>query len=190
VPPTVGVALIVVVAFTAVVVANRRVIFRTDNVQAVTDSGLRGRGCAAFPNGIKWKTVLDQTATQKYITCNADEGDSGTFADRMLMEGDPLALVEGMTIAGIAVMSIDCPCASINPRTLSVVACGAALNAARLSRFSSESSTPSAQYSAPTSDSARSKTAEVTSPKSDRALSALAISSRALVDSASRFLSL
>jgi formate dehydrogenase iron-sulfur subunit len=72
-------------------------------VQAILDSGLRGRGGAAFPTGIKWKTVLDQPAGQKYITCNADEGDSGTFSDRMLMEGDPLALVEGMTIAGIAV---------------------------------------------------------------------------------------
>jgi formate dehydrogenase iron-sulfur subunit len=72
-------------------------------VQAVTDSGLRGRGGAAFPTGIKWKTVLDQPAQQKYIACNADEGDSGTFADRMLMEGDPLTLIEGMTIAGIAV---------------------------------------------------------------------------------------
>jgi formate dehydrogenase iron-sulfur subunit len=72
-------------------------------VQAVTDSGLRGRGGAAFPTGIKWKTVLDQPPTQKYVTCNADEGDSGTFADRMLMEGDPLTLIEGMTIAGIAV---------------------------------------------------------------------------------------
>src|ERR1700735_66700 len=72
-------------------------------VQAVLDSGLRGRGGAAFPTGIKWKTVLDQPAAQKYITCNADEGDSGTFSDRMLMEGDPLALIEGMTIAGIAV---------------------------------------------------------------------------------------
>ncbi len=72
-------------------------------VQAVTDSGLRGRGGAAFPTGIKWKTVLDQPPTQKYITCNADEGDSGTFADRMLMEGDPFMLIEGMTIAGVAV---------------------------------------------------------------------------------------
>jgi formate dehydrogenase iron-sulfur subunit len=72
-------------------------------VQAVTDSGLRGRGGAAFPTGIKWKTVLDAPAPQKYVTCNADEGDSGTFADRMLMEGDPFALIEGMTIAGIAV---------------------------------------------------------------------------------------
>ncbi len=72
-------------------------------VKAVLDSGLRGRGGAAFPTGIKWKTVLDAQADQKYVTCNADEGDSGTFADRMLMEGDPLTLVEGMTIAGIAV---------------------------------------------------------------------------------------
>ncbi len=72
-------------------------------VKAVTDSGLRGRGGAAFPTGIKWKTVLDAPAPQKYVTCNADEGDSGTFADRMLMEGDPFALIEGMTIAGIAV---------------------------------------------------------------------------------------
>jgi formate dehydrogenase iron-sulfur subunit len=72
-------------------------------VQTVTDSGLRGRGGAAFPTGIKWKTVLDAPAAQKYVTCNADEGDSGTFADRMLMEGDPFALIEGMTIAGVAV---------------------------------------------------------------------------------------
>ena len=72
-------------------------------VQEVTDSGLRGRGGAAFPTGIKWKTVLDQQSDQKYVVCNADEGDSGTFSDRMLMEGDPLCLVEGMTIAGVAV---------------------------------------------------------------------------------------
>jgi formate dehydrogenase iron-sulfur subunit len=74
-----------------------------DIVKSVTDSGLRGRGGAAFPTGIKWKTVLDQSARQKYVTCNADEGDSGTFADRMLMEGDPFSLIEGMTIAGVAV---------------------------------------------------------------------------------------
>ena len=72
-------------------------------VQAITTSGLRGRGGAAFPTGIKWKTVLEQNAAQKYVTCNADEGDSGTFSDRMLMEGDPFALIEGMTIAGLAV---------------------------------------------------------------------------------------
>jgi formate dehydrogenase iron-sulfur subunit len=72
-------------------------------VRTVADSGLRGRGGAAFPTGIKWQTVLDQPVAQKYIACNADEGDSGTFADRMLMEGDPFALIEGMTIAGLAV---------------------------------------------------------------------------------------
>jgi formate dehydrogenase iron-sulfur subunit len=72
-------------------------------VQAVTDSGLRGRGGAAFPTGIKWRTVHDTSGPQKYIVCNADEGDSGTFSDRMLMEGDPLCLIEGMTIAGLAV---------------------------------------------------------------------------------------
>ncbi|MEJ0006680.1 MAG: NADH-ubiquinone oxidoreductase-F iron-sulfur binding region domain-containing protein [Steroidobacteraceae bacterium] len=72
-------------------------------VAAVTASGLRGRGGAAFPAGIKWKTVLGASADQKYIVCNADEGDSGTFSDRMVMEGDPLVLIEGMTIAGIAV---------------------------------------------------------------------------------------
>jgi formate dehydrogenase iron-sulfur subunit len=72
-------------------------------VKQVIDSGLRGRGGAAFPTGIKWQTVLDQSATQKYIACNADEGDSGTFADRMLMEGDPFTLIEGMVIAGLAV---------------------------------------------------------------------------------------
>ncbi|WPH18472.1 formate dehydrogenase beta subunit [Variovorax paradoxus] len=71
-------------------------------VQQVLDSGLRGRGGAAFPAGIKWKTVLAAEAPQKYIVCNADEGDSGTFSDRMTMEGDPLMLVEGMAIAGVA----------------------------------------------------------------------------------------
>lgn len=72
-------------------------------VEEVTHSGLRGRGGAAFPTGIKWKTVLNAAAEQKYIVCNADEGDSGTFADRMLMEGDPYSLIEGMIIAGLAV---------------------------------------------------------------------------------------
>ncbi len=66
-------------------------------------SGLRGRGGAGFPAGIKWKTVEGAAADQKYIVCNADEGDSGTFADRMIMEGDPFLLIEGMAIAGIAV---------------------------------------------------------------------------------------
>jgi formate dehydrogenase iron-sulfur subunit len=74
-----------------------------DIVAEVTASGLRGRGGAAFPAGIKWKTVLGAKGPQKYIVCNADEGDSGTFSDRMLMEGDPFVLIEGMTIAGIAV---------------------------------------------------------------------------------------
>jgi formate dehydrogenase iron-sulfur subunit len=72
-------------------------------VEEVTKSGLRGRGGAGFPTGIKWKTVHDTLGPQKYIVCNADEGDSGTFADRMIMEGDPFVLIEGMTIAGIAV---------------------------------------------------------------------------------------
>jgi formate dehydrogenase iron-sulfur subunit len=74
-----------------------------DVVKEVTESGLRGRGGAAFPTGIKWNTVLGATADRKYIVCNADEGDSGTFSDRMIMEGDPYCLIEGMTIAGIAV---------------------------------------------------------------------------------------
>ena len=72
-------------------------------VAAVTESGLRGRGGAAFPAGIKWQTVLNAAGLQKYIVANADEGDSGTFADRMLMEGDPYCLIEGMVIAGLAV---------------------------------------------------------------------------------------
>jgi len=74
-------------------------------VKMVTDSGLRGRGGAAFPTGIKWNTVLGagEKGCQKYIVCNADEGDSGTYSDRMIMEDDPFVLIEGMTIAGIAV---------------------------------------------------------------------------------------
>jgi formate dehydrogenase iron-sulfur subunit len=71
-------------------------------VQQVLDSGLRGRGGAAFPAGIKWKTVAAAQAEQKYVVCNADEGDSGTYSDRMTMEGDPYMLIEGMTIAGIS----------------------------------------------------------------------------------------
>ena len=71
-------------------------------VAAVTASGLRGRGGAGFPAGIKWKTALEQPGDEKYICCDADEGDSGTFADRMLMEGDPFSLIEGMAIAGRA----------------------------------------------------------------------------------------
>jgi formate dehydrogenase iron-sulfur subunit len=70
--------------------------------QQVLESGLRGRGGAGFPTGIKWKTVLEAKGARKFIVCNADEGDSGTFADRMLMEGDPFCLLEGMAIAGLA----------------------------------------------------------------------------------------
>lgn len=72
-------------------------------VNIVTESGLRGRGGAAFPTGIKWQTVLNTAAEQKYIVCNADEGDSGTYADRMIMESDPFSVIEGMTIAGLGV---------------------------------------------------------------------------------------
>ncbi|WFL77325.1 NADH-ubiquinone oxidoreductase-F iron-sulfur binding region domain-containing protein [Altererythrobacter arenosus] len=72
-------------------------------LEEVTQSGLRGRGGAGFPAGIKWQTVAKAAGPEKYIVCNADEGDSGTFADRMLMEGDPFALIEGMAIAGLAV---------------------------------------------------------------------------------------
>jgi formate dehydrogenase iron-sulfur subunit len=72
-------------------------------VQEVTAANLRGRGGAAFPAGIKWRTTLDQRAKEKYVVCNADEGDSGTFSDRMIMEGDPFVLIEGMTIAAVAV---------------------------------------------------------------------------------------
>ncbi len=72
-------------------------------IEALIASGLRGRGGAGFPAGIKWRTVAQAHADQKYIVCNADEGDSGTFADRMAMEGDPFQLIEGMAIAGFAV---------------------------------------------------------------------------------------
>ena len=72
-------------------------------IEQVTQSGLRGRGGAGFPTGIKWKTAAEAKGERKFIVCNADEGDSGTFADRMLMEGDPFVLIEGMAIAGIAV---------------------------------------------------------------------------------------
>lgn len=74
----------------------------TEIVQQVLDAGLRGRGGAAFPAGIKWKTVAGLKASQKYVVCNADEGDSGTYFDRMTMEGDPFMLIEGMTIAAVA----------------------------------------------------------------------------------------
>jgi len=76
---------------------------QSDITKLVTESGLRGRGGAGFPAGIKWNTVREAVADQKYVCANADEGDSGTFADRMLMEGDPFLLIEGMTIAAVAV---------------------------------------------------------------------------------------
>lgn len=78
----------------------------TDIVEEVTASGLRGRGGAGFPTGIKWQTVQQAEAARKYIVCNADEGDSGTFADRMLIEGDPFTLIEGMVIAGLGVGAV------------------------------------------------------------------------------------
>ncbi|WP_375783944.1 formate dehydrogenase beta subunit [Bradyrhizobium sp. Pha-3] len=82
----------------------RALTLTSDQILAdVTTSGLRGRGGAGFPTGIKWKTVAQAKADRKYIVCNADEGDSGTFADRMIMEGDPFVVIEGMTIAGITV---------------------------------------------------------------------------------------
>jgi formate dehydrogenase iron-sulfur subunit len=72
-------------------------------VETIVASGLRGRGGAGFPTGIKWKTTAEAKGDRKYIVCNADEGDSGTYADRMLLEGDPFGLIEGMAIAGLAV---------------------------------------------------------------------------------------
>ncbi|MEQ1692469.1 MAG: NADH-ubiquinone oxidoreductase-F iron-sulfur binding region domain-containing protein [Gemmatimonas sp.] len=83
--------------------ARARALSTDDLLQEIVTSGLRGRGGAGFPTGIKWRTVRQAEATQKYIVCNADEGDSGTFADRMLIEGDPFLLLEGMLIAGLAV---------------------------------------------------------------------------------------
>ena len=83
--------------------AKAREIGAEATIAAVLASGLRGRGGAGFPAGIKWKTVASAVAEQKYIVCNADEGDSATFADRMVMEGDPFMLIEGMAIAGLAV---------------------------------------------------------------------------------------
>ena len=84
-------------------IARAREIGPAATIELVTQSGLRGRGGAGFPTGIKWKTAADASGNRKFIVCNADEGDSGTFADRMLMEGDPFALIEGMAIAGFAV---------------------------------------------------------------------------------------
>ena len=78
---------------------------QSDILETIAQSGLRGRGGAGFPTGIKWKAAADAPGAERFIVCNADEGDSGTFADRMLMEGDPFLLIEGMIIAGIAIGS-------------------------------------------------------------------------------------
>jgi len=83
--------------------ARAREIGAAATIDVVTKSGLRGRGGAGFPTGVKWKGAADANADRKYIVCNADEGDSGTFADRMIMEGDPFSLIEGMAIAGSAI---------------------------------------------------------------------------------------
>jgi len=83
--------------------AKAREIGPAATIETIAASGLRGRGGAGFPVGVKWKTVAEAPAARRYVVCNADEGDSGTFADRMLMEGDPFLLIEGMAIAGLAV---------------------------------------------------------------------------------------
>ncbi|HQT78293.1 MAG TPA: NADH-ubiquinone oxidoreductase-F iron-sulfur binding region domain-containing protein [Rhodopila sp.] len=83
--------------------AKARAIGPVATVETVLASGLRGRGGAGFPTGIKWKTTAEAKGERKYIVCNADEGDSGTYADRMLLEGDPFSLIEGMAIAALAI---------------------------------------------------------------------------------------
>lgn len=83
--------------------ARAREVGAAATIEAITKSGLRGRGGAGFPAGIKWKTAADAQADRRFVVCNADEGDSGTFADRMIMEGDPLSLIEGMAIAAVAI---------------------------------------------------------------------------------------
>ena len=74
-----------------------------DVIQILLDSGLRGRGGAGFPTGLKWKFAAQNDADQKYVCCNADEGDPGAFMDRSILEGDPHAVLEAMTIAGYAI---------------------------------------------------------------------------------------
>ena len=101
----------------------------------VTTSGLRGRGGAGFPTGIKWKTVADTSADRKFIVCNADEGDSGTFADRMIMEGDPFVVIEGMTIAGIAVGATKGYIYIRSEYPHAIVAMNAAIDAARHANY-------------------------------------------------------
>ncbi len=111
-------------------------------LEAVTQSGLRGRGGAGFPTGIKWKTVADTPAARKYIVCNADEGDSGTFADRMLMEGDPFGLIEGMTIAALAVGAAKGFIYIRSEYPLAVTAMRAAIETARAARLLGPGSDP------------------------------------------------
>ena len=72
-------------------------------IQTILDSGLRGRGGAGFPTGLKWKFAAANDADQKYVCCNADEGDPGAFMDRSVLEGDPHSLIEAMAIAGYAI---------------------------------------------------------------------------------------
>jgi formate dehydrogenase iron-sulfur subunit len=104
----------------------------------VTTSGLRGRGGAGFPTGIKWKTVAQAQADRKFIVCNADEGDSGTFADRMIMEGDPFVVIEGMTIAGITVGATKGYIYIRSEYPHAVIAMNAAIKAARRAGYLGE----------------------------------------------------
>ena len=76
---------------------------REDVIKCVTDSGLRGRGGGGFPTGLKWKFAAANQADQKYVCCNADEGDPGAFMDRSVLEGDPHVVIEAMAIAGYAI---------------------------------------------------------------------------------------
>src|SRR6476660_2653320 len=117
----------------------RALTLTTDEILAdVTASGLRGRGGAGFPTGIKWKTVAQASADRKYIVCNADEGDSGTFADRMIMEGDPFVVIEGMTISGIAVGATKGYSYSRSEYPHAVAAMNAAIAAARRTGYIGE----------------------------------------------------
>jgi formate dehydrogenase iron-sulfur subunit len=104
-------------------------------IAEIEASGLRGRGGAGFPTGRKWRTVADAAADQKYIVCNADEGDSGTFADRMILEGDPFVLIEGMTIAGFAVGASEGYVYIRSEYPHGIATFGAALDAARAARL-------------------------------------------------------
>jgi formate dehydrogenase iron-sulfur subunit len=111
--------------------ARAREIGPAATIELVTQSGLRGRGGAGFPTGIKWKTAAEAQGERKFIVCNADEGDSGTFADRMLMEGDPFVLIEGMVIAGFAVGATKCYVYTRSEYPHAIATFDAALDAAR-----------------------------------------------------------